>query len=184
MEETCAVKASGTCLSRRDGRGEREDCTRVQATTMGPFVLCSMFLITPRTRARADTPPNPLRSRKDRESGLCKDDNEGKKHASLMHWEHPSLSPHSRRHPLLLLLLSKTRGFDSDNLSKRFSQRKRAHSSRFRAPRRGFVWLVRQFCVYAIQARCDTRVCYVCSPRRSEELRGYSNPEFDKLMDA
>lgn len=49
---------------------------------MGPFVLCSVFLITP-ARADstiADTPPKPLRSRKDRESGLCNDD-EGKKRA-------------------------------------------------------------------------------------------------------
>jgi len=81
---------------------------------MGPFVLCSAFLITP-ARARADpttadTLPKPLRSRKDRESGLC-NDGEGKKHACLMHRDFP---------------LSKTWSFDNNNLGKRFSQRNRA----------------------------------------------------------
>lgn len=47
---------------------------------MGPFVLCSASNYprawTPQLRT---PPPKPLRSRKDRESGLCNND-EGKKH--------------------------------------------------------------------------------------------------------
>jgi len=94
-------------------RATRELHTDI-AVTMGPFVLCSAFLITPPPAPHdGGHPANPLRSRKDRESGLCNDD-EGKKHAYLMHRDLP---------------LSKTRGFDNDNLSKRFSQRNRARAT-------------------------------------------------------
>jgi len=143
------------------------------ATTMGPFVLCSVFLITPRARARADTPPNPLRSRKDRESGLCKDDGEGKKHASLMHRDHPPplstpvvtlfFSFSSRKHGALTVITLASDSVKGSARTPLVSGLRRL---------RGFVWFLRQFCVYATQARCDTRVRYFCLPRQSKERMG------------